>query len=246
MKKVVRYAAALSLALGCSWSAELSDGQIQAAIDYGRHHGLMSVAGKGDLVGIAPTIKIQSSNNRLAAAGGRQEICVLSDFARIVVATAAKVRDSGKHGAARFDVPFSVQDARASAVRFGVVTVILKTSFSSTSFRESSRNAHEAQLANWSGSSAHMELKADNKTLSPMTNAQYFSGWPNNQPATNSKAWRVSDYAMPVCEMGHMCGVAEFVFPVTPGGMGLTVVLVGGDGTRIEKEIDPKMAEYFQ
>jgi hypothetical protein len=89
-----------------------------------------------------------------------------------------------------------------------------------------------------------MMLRADDKLIEPLSNAQYLAGWPDGQPVTNTtEPWPVSRYFNPPCWAGTKCAFAVFVFPVIEGAKTLTIIVIGGDGTRIEKNAAPKLFE---
>lgn len=156
------------------------------------------------------------------------KIHVLSDSIRI--ALAASVAKNSKRG-------FSVQDARASAIRLGVVTVLLE--------------AYGRNSQQWlSTSGAQVMLKADDKNVQPLTFAEYRAAG----IANTAEMWNWRNYFAfafptdtvrqgPRCSGAPTCAVSEFVFSAIEGAQKLTVVVIGNDGHSQEKAADPKLFE---
>jgi hypothetical protein len=114
----------------------LTDAQIQSAIKLGSRvrlpregfiqyvpQGPCSIPSFGN-VGNTVEIKYDPVVRARTAATGTQCLFVLSDWSRIALAASSAAVDARK---AHQNFSFSVQDARASAIRLGVVTVVLRS-----------------------------------------------------------------------------------------------------------------------
>jgi hypothetical protein len=163
-------------------------------------------------------------------------IVVLSDSDRIAMAASSASHQSGPHGKwmQKPNFSFSPQDALASAVRTGVVTVVIHESVSGMYC------SGTPDLMKWVGplgatgygEGPQVMLTADGEMVPPMTNGQYFS------LAIGTAPWRSTNYFKPA----GPCAAYLFnrTFPVIEGVEKLTLILVGSNGERIEKKVDPK------
>jgi len=216
----------LTATLYCGFSRELNDAQIQAAIELGVN------TKWGELFKEIPTVRIKHmplfATPRPSSVVVGIKLHVLSDSMRI--ALAASVAKSSKR-------EFSVQDAKASAIRLGVVTVLLE--------------AYGRNSQQWlSTNGARIILKADDKNIQPLTLAEYRAAGTTN----TAEMWDWRNYftfSSPTdtvrkglrCSGNLGCAVSEFVFPVIEGTQKLTIVVTGNDGRSQETVADPKPFE---
>jgi hypothetical protein len=212
----------LTVALSCGFSRELNDAQIQAAIE----HGINTKWPK--LFKEIPEVRIKHlpvfAAPRPSSVVVGIKLFVLSDSIRISLAASA-AKSSKRQ--------FSVQDARASAIRLGMVTVLLE--------------AYGRNSQQWlSTKGARIMLKADDKIIQPLTLAQYRAAgttnaaeiWDFRNYSTFSNA-RSEDNSM-FCAG---CALSEFVFPVIERAQRVTVVVTGNDGRSQETVADPALFE---
>lgn len=230
MHRTVRIVVAmLTVALCCGFSRELTDAQIQAAIELGVNTKWGKLFNEIQSVGIKSLPVFAAPRPSSVVVG--LKIHVLSDSIRIALA-ASIAKDSKRE--------FSVQDAKASAVRLGVVTVLME--------------AYGRNPMQWFSSNgvAQIMLKADDKDIQPLTLAEYRAAGKTN--AAEMWDWRnyftfsniPSGDAVrqgPRCSGAPECAVSEFVFPAIEGAQKVTVVVTGKDGYRQEKAADPKLFE---
>jgi len=212
----------LTVALSCGFSRELNDAQFQAAIE----HGINTKWPK--LFKEIPEVRIKhlpvfAAPRPSSVVVGIKRF-VLSDSIRISLAASA-AKSSKRQ--------FSVQDARASAIRLGMVTVLLE--------------AYGRNSQQWlSTKGARIMLKADDKIIQPLTLAQYRAAgttnaaeiWDFRNYSTFSNA-RSEDNSM-FCAG---CALSEFVFPVIERAQRVTVVVTGNDGRSQETVADPALFE---
>ncbi len=98
----------------------------------------------------------------------------MSDSDRIALAASVASHNTKSEYGGRSrkkDFRFSVDDAEASAIRFGVVTVMLRITG-----RGLTAQAFQRNLNNWVGSpSFQVLLNVDGTTVRPMSNGEYFA-----------------------------------------------------------------------
>jgi hypothetical protein len=210
-------------------AAALTDAQIEAAIQRGFGSSVAKIADH------AYSVRLNKFDRILVT------VEVLSDSDRIALAASAASHDINKHGAAspKHDFSFSVQDARASAIRLGVVTVAMLVNGEGPHMDEKLKKWVGQRALVGSAGGLQVMLNVDGKIIRPMTNAQYFAFANFDFAKGIPRAWQASDYYRLVCRTGS-CTALQFTFPVIEGVQNLTLVMIGADGVHLEKELDPK------
>jgi hypothetical protein len=219
-----------TVALCCGFSSELTDAQVQAAIE----------RGKGKRASVQGFVNVKSVSLTSAnAVPVALQMFVYSDSDRIAMAAASAAHDAyGRFSVfntqarrSKHEFSFSVQDARATASPLGVVVwVVLEVA--DRSFRQVPENREQ-----WGPPHVQMTLKADDKMIEPLTRA--------GLAALLGDVKKMSDFTKNlrfVCP-APACAFSDFVFPVIEGAQELTVIVTSGDGRRKEKKVDPKLFE---
>ncbi|MGA2904119.1 MAG: hypothetical protein ABSD98_09825 [Candidatus Korobacteraceae bacterium] len=170
-----------------------------------------------------------------------QRMFVFSDSDRIAVAAdvashdVTKVTALGVKRQPKAAFSFSVEDAKASAVVFGVVTVILEFSA-----------GKEASVAKWYGPSYHIALNADGKIIEPVTNTWHYENYFKTtgcQGESFLAGLNPRGMLHPNASGMAFCHYMQVTFPVIEGAHKLTVVTDSASGHHKEKEVDPKLFE---
>lgn len=249
---------------GQNRESSLTDAQIQEAIERGIH----DKSGSGcHRSGCGQDIVEQAKHIRVSAGIW---LTILSDSDRIALAASSASHELDKKGRRipKQNFSFSVEDARATAVRFGVVYFVGSIDTPKVKKGASSSHAEGAKLM----------LEVDGESVQPMTNAQYVAGAPQDSsppiltkseaivvPSTDGglptppiltksgatvvpstdrglfKQWPVSDYVTIYCDMD--CASLGAIFPVIEGAHQVSVIVFDAAGHRVTKELDPRVLE---
>ena len=160
---------------------------------------------------------------------------VLSDSDRVALAASMASHVMNNHGirSPKPNFTFTLQDARASAIRFGVVTVVMMVSGYGKHDAQNMRDFVGSALLGGTGAALSVKLNADGKLIEPLTRAQYLA------VPGGTRIWLSDDYFRRVCtSYPGDCASLQFVFPVVEGVKNLTIVMTGANGLRLEKELD--------
>jgi hypothetical protein len=247
----------LTVALCCGSSSELTDAEIQAAIQRGID------TSWGNLIRQIPVVVFEggirgegrwSSRGLPPVVGVAQRIYVLSDSDRIALAASMAASNGYGRSSTRAKLKpgfsFSVADARASVVALGVTTVVLEVGASTSVLNGLNPFSVRTKLAKWKSPSVQIVLKTDDRTVSPLTGAQY------SALTHTTEVWDRSSYiTFPACGFVlppraakgltgsalYVCAYSDFSFPVIEGGQKVKVIITSEDGERKEKEVDARI-----
>ena len=239
-------------------AAALTDAQIEAAIQRGFGSSVSNITDHSYSV-------VLNKFNRITVT-----VNALSDSDRIALAASTASHDIDKRGrlSTKQNFSFSIQDARASVVRVGVVTLTMAINGEGPGM--------DKKLYKWLGQRAQVGttgglqvmLIADGKIVQPTTNAQFidthtvataiatfnprtaspdFTFIPGPKAAdvvpravdNGPREWKASDF-YPLACWAIPCTGLQFTFPVIEGVKHLTLVMISADGVRLEKELDPR------
>ncbi len=213
--------------------APLTDAQIQAAIQRGvddrDRGGSLGIHGRavtinGDIHPVAQRIFVFSDSDRIAVAAD----VASHDVTKVDYLGAAK-----RQPKAAFS--FSVEDAKATAAVFGVVTLIVEFSA-----------GKEASVAKWYGPSYRITLNADGKIIEPVTNTWNYENYFKLRGCEGESlraGLNPRGLLQPNGPYMISCSYMQVTFPVIEGAHKLTVITDSASGHHKEKEVDPKLFE---
>jgi len=229
-------------------SSELTDSEIQAAIQRGIDEPLPSwhllfPDTTSNIVNHAPRVYMRKVGKV------EQRAILLSDSDRIALAAWAASHD--KNGKSLRNFSFSVQDAKTSAGRLGVTTLILEVD----GLGPRSPLRH---LQAWVGPEHDPKviLSADDKVIEPLSKTQslsevagtVISGGPvfplvfglSSPPTTSLLAvWDCQNYFRFNVQLPFIYSVFQYVYPGIGAEKRILITTIGADGQRTEKSFPP-------
>jgi len=234
-------------------SSELTDSKIQAAIQRGideplPNWHLLFPDTTSNIVNHALRVYMRKIGKF------EQRAILLSDSDRIALASWAVSHD--KNGNRLRDFAFSVQDAKTSAVRLGVTTLILEVN----SLGGLGPRGALHHLQSWVGPEHDPKviLSADDKAIEPLSKTQSLSEVPGvvvsggpvfplvfgvSRPPTISSPslamWDWQNYFRFNVQLPSIYSVFQYVYPEIEAGKRIVITTVGADGQRTEKPFPP-------